>query len=115
MLKQILILFLFLFSSLTTIATTIKGNHQEYSGRQLKFFQYSDAVTQDKSLLFTLKINADGKFSADIDVKKTTFVFTEFGIYRGMCFWNRTKPSNCCCLHFAKNRLPIAKILTFSR
>jgi peroxiredoxin len=84
--KQILILFLFLYSSLTTFATTIKGNHQEYSGRQLKFFQYSDAVTQEKSLLFTLKINADGNFSTDIDVEKTTFVFTEFGIYRGMLF-----------------------------
>ena len=86
MVKQVLFPVLFLLSSFATIATTIQGNHQDYAGKELKFFRYSDAVTQEKKLLFTLEVDARGNFSTDTDVKTTTFVFAEFGVYRGMLF-----------------------------
>ncbi len=64
-------------------ATEIVGNHKEYAGKKLQFFNYSDPVTLEKEHLFTLDIDAAGNFKANPSIDKTTFIFSEFGIYKG--------------------------------
>lgn len=84
--KPILISFFALFISFTTSASKIKGKQPEYAGKELRFFQYANAVTREKIPFFTLKVNDDGSFSTDVNVKHTTFAFAEFGIYSGLLF-----------------------------
>ncbi|MGM0621660.1 MAG: hypothetical protein ACQETJ_11490, partial [Bacteroidota bacterium] len=68
------------------MATIIKGQNEAYAGRELKFFRYSDAITREKIPAFSIKVDSDGKFSKEIEVSKTTFLYAEFGIYRGQLF-----------------------------
>lgn len=92
--KQILLAIFFLFSGMINSATTIQGKNQEYAGKQLQFFQYANPVTQEKKPVFTLEIDNDGNFSTDVNVSQTTFVFAEFGIYRGLLFLEPDKTLN---------------------
>ncbi len=84
--KLFSIIFLFLISVLPAIATVIEGTNREYAGKELKFFRYADAVTKEKIPVFTLDIDESGKFYAEVEVSVPTFVFSEFGIYRGLLF-----------------------------
>jgi thioredoxin-related protein len=94
MLKQILIVFFLLFSWFTNSAATIQGKNQEYAGKQLRFFQYANPVTQKIKPAFTLEIDNKGHFSTDVNVSQTTFVFAEFDIYRGLLFLEPDKTLN---------------------
>ena len=84
--KLFSIIFLFLISVLPVIATVIKGTNLDYAGKELKFFRYADPVTKEKIQVFTLEIDEKGNFSTDTEVAEPTFVFSEFGIYRGLLF-----------------------------
>jgi len=79
------ILFL-LMISLTARAAKIEGRHEAYAGKKLTFFRYSDPITQNNIPVFTIEFDKEGRFVAEIETGETTFVFTDFGIYRGMLF-----------------------------
>ncbi len=83
--RALFLLFIFLVS-VPSFATVIEGQHKEYAGEKLIFFRYSDPVTQEKIPVFTLEPDENGKFTAETDVTQTTFVFCDFGIYRGLLF-----------------------------
>ncbi len=83
---RLLLLFFLMISFLNGTCTEIIGQNKEYAGRKLRFFKYSDPVTKEKIHLFTLDIDAAGNFKANADVNKTTFVYSEFGIYKGNLF-----------------------------
>ncbi|MFW5823221.1 MAG: peroxiredoxin family protein [Tangfeifania sp.] len=69
------------------IATVIiKGTNHDYAGKELKFFRYTDPVTKGKIQAFILKPDDEGHFSVEVEVSEPTFVFSEFGIYRGLLF-----------------------------
>jgi peroxiredoxin len=72
--------------SLPALSTVIEGQNKEYSDQKLAFFRYSDPVTKEKIPVFSLEIDAEGNFRHETNVSKTTFVFCDFGIYRGMLF-----------------------------
>ena len=78
--------FLFFLPSLPVFSTVVEGKDAEYAGKKLNFFRYADPVTKEKKPVFSLKFDAEGNFSRDIDIETTTFVFCDFGIYRGMLF-----------------------------
>jgi hypothetical protein len=82
------LIFSLLFSIvfLQGMATKIEGRHKEYAGMELLFFRYKNPVSLEKEHVFTLVIDATGAFSADIKMEETQFVFSDFGIYRGMLF-----------------------------
>ncbi len=86
MVKQVLSAFFILIFSWTSFATKIEGKNKEYAGKKLEFFRFADPVTQEKIYVFTLEPDQDGNFSAEVKVNQTTFVFSDFGIYRGMLF-----------------------------
>jgi peroxiredoxin len=79
-------LIILLFIKLTSTATIIEIHSPEYSGEELRFFRYSDPVTKNKILSFSLQIDQNGDCKEDIPVNNTTFLFCDFGIYRGMLF-----------------------------
>ena len=83
--------FAFLISILTFIAhslfaTIISGNNPEYAGEKLEFKMYSDPVTKNEIPAFSIQFDNQGNFQSDFPVNKTTYVFCDFGIYRGMLF-----------------------------
>jgi len=77
---------LVIFALNAASATVIEGNNPEYAGKTLHFFRWSDPVTQKEEPVFSVQFDNDGKFSSTVQVSKTTFVFCDFGIYRGMFF-----------------------------
>lgn len=86
MVRLILSAFFILFFSWHSVATKIEGNSKEYAGQKLDFFRYSNPVTLEKIYVFTIEPDREGNFSADVKVDHTTFVFSDFGVYRGMLF-----------------------------
>jgi peroxiredoxin len=82
------LIFSLLFSMvfLQGMATKIEGRHKDYAGMELVFFRYNNPVSLEKEHVFTLKVDATGAFSADVKAEETIFVFSDFGIYRGMLF-----------------------------
>lgn len=84
---RLLLLIIFLSAiSRATPATVIYLNNKEYSGKELRFFKYSDVVTKNEIPAFSLKVDTEGHSKKEITVKHTTYVFCDFGIYRGMLF-----------------------------
>lgn len=83
--RAFFILFL-LIISLTAQAAKIEGRHEAYAGKKLTFFRHSDPVTQNSVPVFTIEFDNEGRFFTEIEIEETTFVFTDFGIYRGMLF-----------------------------
>jgi peroxiredoxin len=84
--KLTVLLFAILVTVFAAVATTVEGTKIEYAGKELQFFRYADPVTKQKIPVFKLKFDAAGNFSAQVEVKTHTFVFCEFGIYRGLLF-----------------------------
>jgi len=82
------LIFSLLFSIvfLQGMATKIEGRHKEYAGLELVFFRYNNSVSLEKEHVFTLEVDATGAYSADVKAEEIMFVFSDFGIYRGMLF-----------------------------
>ena len=70
--------------NLPVSATIIRGQNKEYSGKELRFYKYSDPVTREKINLFSLKADHEGRFKTEINISTTTCLYCDFGIYRGI-------------------------------
>ncbi len=80
---------LFFFFFLLTIdgfSIVVEGINKEYAGKKLHFYRYSNPVTREKVPVFVLDVDNEGFFKKEIKINSTTFVFCDFGIYRGMLF-----------------------------
>lgn len=77
---------LILFSIIVEGSTTISCENLEYAGKKLDFFQYSDPITKETEFVFSLDFDISGKCSATVNNKTTNYLFSDFGIYRGMLF-----------------------------
>jgi peroxiredoxin len=86
MVKLVLSAFILLIFPRHSGATLIEGKNKEYAGKKLEFYRFSDPVSQEKIHVFTLEPDSEGNFSCDVKITHTTFVFSNFGIYRGMLF-----------------------------
>lgn len=84
--KEVLLFFFILLFSLPAFAVRIEGKNKEYAGKKLEFYRFSDPVTQEKIPVFTLEPDSEGNFTTDAEISQTTFVFSRFGIYRGLLF-----------------------------
>ena len=83
---KFLVLIFVLLISLHSGATNIRCQNTEYAGKQLGFYRPSDPVSGETELYFTLKFDASGKAAYSADIKTSAYVFSEFGVYRGMLF-----------------------------
>jgi len=72
-------------------ATVIECINSEYAGQKLDFFTFTDPVTKEKQLSFSLEFNGDGVASANLKVQKPIFVFSDFGVYRGFLLLETAK------------------------
>lgn len=86
MYRLLLIASLILLTELVIGSVTISCDNPVYAGKKLDFFGYSDPVTTDKVFVFSLEFDENGKCTKTIENKETTFIFCDFGIYRGMLF-----------------------------
>ncbi|WP_340113435.1 TlpA family protein disulfide reductase [Maribellus mangrovi] len=87
MVQRLTVFFFFIlfFSNAIQAATTkISCVNTDYAGKTLVFYQPEDPVTNYKIEAFSLKFDSDGKCNTDIDISKSSYFYTEFGIYRGM-------------------------------
>jgi peroxiredoxin len=84
MMQLLSALILTIILNLPASATIIRGHNKEYSGRELKFYKYNDPVSREKIYLFSLITDHEGNFMTDTDIDKTTCLYSDFGIYRGM-------------------------------
>ncbi len=89
--KVAALIFIFLFSKQPVFATILQGQHPDYAGKKVAFAAYTDPVTQEKKELFTIEFDDSGNFKTEIPVDETTYVFSDFGIYRGMLFLEPNK------------------------
>lgn len=92
--KLSLLVFLLFIGVFVKGATTIKCTNTAYAGRKLDFYSYSDPVTKEKELVFSLKFNNAGETVTTTNIKTTGFVFCDFDIYHGMLFIEPGEPIN---------------------
>ena len=83
---------IFLFSLLVSLVysanatTTVKCYNPEYAGKKLDFLKYTDPVTKKTELVFSMQFDTSGKSEASVNITSTSYVFTDFGVYRAMLF-----------------------------
>lgn len=71
---------------LYSATTKITCKNVDYAGKILDFYSYADPVTKEKIATFSLIFNNDGNSSAIIELSENLFVFSDFGVYRGLLF-----------------------------
>jgi len=81
----VIILF-FLISVAPASATVIEVTNPDYAGKKIQFFRYTDPVTLQKAQVFQIEVDEKGNFRNEVDVPEPTFIFCDFGIYRGLLF-----------------------------
>ncbi|MCE4563607.1 redoxin domain-containing protein [Maribellus sp. CM-23] len=81
-----LLVVLFLLAAGQAQSVEIRCQNAEYAKKTIEFFTYSDPVSGKTETAFTLQFDASGKAVANTDVKETKYVFSDFGVFRGMLF-----------------------------
>lgn len=84
--KLIFLFFLLLLFYHQAFATIIEASNADYAGKTLTFSRYTDPVTDQAEKLFSLSFDNSGNARATVAVSETTFIFSDFGVYRGMLF-----------------------------
>jgi len=84
--KLLLLLTLLSLVNYSRALTTIKCNNQEYAGKKLDFYTYSDPITKEREFLFSLQFDTNGKSIASPEISRTCYVFSYFGVYQGMLY-----------------------------
>ena len=82
---------LFLAFSFWAEAIKISGKNPDYAGQKITFFKFSDPISKSETALFTLTFDKNGAFETEIEVNKITFIFGEFGIYKGQILLEPSK------------------------
>lgn len=85
------IILLFSLLPLFTIATNIRCTNIEYAGKKLHFYKYSDPISGEKELVFSMEFDDSGKCNTEIKTTQTIYTFCDFGIYRGMLYLEPNK------------------------
>lgn len=65
-------------------STGIVVKNPDYAGKKLDFYRFADPVSREKVLAFSLHLDDDGQGAVNLETRQIQFVFSEFGIYRGM-------------------------------
>ncbi len=78
---------LILFSFFAEGSTILRCENVKYAGLKLDFFQYSDPITKEAEFVFSLEFDKTGKCNTTVNYKTTNYFFCDFGIYRGMLFF----------------------------
>ena len=76
----------FIFYSAISASVTIQCDNKNYAGRKFEFYSYTDPVSSESQLVFSLEIDQNGKSVTTIEIPKTQYVFCDFGIYRGLLY-----------------------------
>ncbi|MGE0076949.1 MAG: TlpA family protein disulfide reductase [Bacteroidales bacterium] len=91
-----LITAIFVFISILSFAqeAIVYGDAPEYKGDELVFYQYSDFITSTENEIGRCKVDDNGKFTCELKILETTYVFSYVGIYKLYFFAEPTKKYN---------------------
>jgi len=67
-------------------STLIQCENLDYADRKLDFFKYSDPIAKESQYVFSLEFDKNGKCNSTVEITSTSYVFCDFGIFRGMLF-----------------------------
>ena len=85
--RLLFLLFLTILLSPTSYASvTIQCDNPKYAGGKLEFYSYSDPISLATKFVFSLDFDKTGKCLKEVEIQTTSFVYCDFGIYRGMLF-----------------------------
>jgi len=85
--RLLFLLFLaILFSVAGNASVTIQCDNAKYAGNKLTFYSFSDPISSTSKIVFSLDFDKTGKCTKEVDIQTTSFVYCDFGIYRGMLF-----------------------------
>ncbi len=86
-LKPIFILILLVSSGrLFAQTSTLKGIATEYAGVEMPVYTFSDFISEKKIVVGKICFQANGTFSATLNLPYTALCFTEFDIYQAMLY-----------------------------
>lgn len=68
------------------LSVEIRCQNAEYAEKTLEFTEYSDPISGKTEPVFKLTFDSSGKALANVDIKETTYIFSDFGVFRGMLF-----------------------------
>lgn len=66
--------------------TTIKGNVPSYTGEKIVFTKNDDPFTNTEQTIGEAVVNANGNFSVQLNIEKTSYVFADLGYYKGSMY-----------------------------
>ena len=81
-----LIFFYWLTANNVASAIVITVENLSYAGKTFSFYTYSDPVSLEQQLFLTIHLDENGEYSGNVEILKPTYLFCDFGIYRGMLF-----------------------------
>ena len=86
LLSAILFLMFLLIQNSGSATVHISGKAPDYAGNSIHLNTLHDFISEEKIKLGTLRINAEGVFSLDLDLAETTLCFADFDGYHGMIY-----------------------------
>ncbi len=86
--RILLLLFLTLISISVSLADNVRiyGTNTSYAGSKIEIKYHTDVFTYTEKTITEFKVQADGRFSVDIDLKEVTLVFLPLGVYKGYLY-----------------------------
>lgn len=80
-----------LFINISSFSATIEATNPAYSGKKIDFYTWDDPISLQKTEAFSMQFDKNGLCKANINISKPTFVFSDFGIYRGFIILEPSK------------------------
>ncbi|MEA3317439.1 MAG: hypothetical protein U9R54_05740 [Bacteroidota bacterium] len=87
--KKIIVIVSLIFSiTVSSFAqkTHIHGKVPEYANCELEFLIYTDFISKTEKTLANCKVDENGEFFVNVDIKETKYVFLHLGIYQAFIF-----------------------------
>ena len=73
---------------------TIKGNASDYAGYNIELYQLADPFSEEKNLVSSFEIKADGSFQTEFQLEKTIFCQADFDAWQAEIYLEPGKSYN---------------------
>lgn len=86
--RTFLLLFITLISISVSLADNVRiyGTNTSYAGSKIKIKYHTNVFTYSEKTVTEFEVQADGRFSIDIDLNEITLVFMPLGVYKGYLY-----------------------------
>lgn len=86
--RTFLLLFLTLISISVSLADNVRihGTNTSYAGSKIEIKYHTNVFTYSEKTITEFEVQADGRFSIELDLNEVTLVFLPLGIYKGYLY-----------------------------